>query len=222
MRSNQRWMLVACDNGHLLHGHFSALRPWRAVYRKLPWTTARKRSRWSEPPCSPGLGWRRHTGSGLRRDRQTLRYCRRSQSPAQRLRRRHSDCWLLTSREQSKKDKRDGPVGDRVANQRLAHVQGLLGGMLLPDLTEDRVRGYIKARLGESAGGRTINMELGELSRALGHKGSALWQRVRKLEENHDIGRTSLPKRKGAYSLRRPATSHRRNRIVALAEYCAR
>ena len=108
-------------------------------------------------------------------------------------------------------EKRIDTVGDRVtkylghypinhrpksvvfSNQRLAHVRRLLGGMLISDLTEDRVRDYIKARLGESAGGRTINMELGELSRALGHKQSALWPKVRKLEENHDVGRALSP-----------------------------
>jgi hypothetical protein len=83
------------------------------------------------------------------------------------------------------------------SNQRLAHVRRMLGGVLMPDLTEDRIRDYIKARLGEAAGGRTINMELGELSRALGHKWSALWPRVRKLEENHDIGRALSPEEEG-------------------------
>ena len=67
-----------------------------------------------------------------------------------------------------------------------------MAGILRPDLTEDRVRNYIKTRLSEAAGGRTINMELGELSRALGHKWSVLWPKIRKLEENHDIGR-ALP-----------------------------
>ena len=32
-------------------------------------------------------------------------------------------------------------------------------------------------------------MELGELTRSIGHKWSALWPKVRKLEENHGIGR---------------------------------
>jgi integrase len=72
-------------------------------------------------------------------------------------------------------------------------VPRLLGGVVIPDLTEDRIRDYIKDRLSESAGGRTINMELGELSRALGHKQSALWPKVRKLEENHDVGRALSP-----------------------------
>jgi len=76
-------------------------------------------------------------------------------------------------------------------------VRRLLGAVLVPDLTEDRVRDYIKTRLGESAGGRTINMELGELSRALGYKWSALWPRVRKLEEKHDVGRALTPEEEG-------------------------
>jgi integrase len=75
------------------------------------------------------------------------------------------------------------------AKQRLAHVTRLLGSVLISDLTETRVRDYITTRLSESAGGRTINMELGELSRAIGHKWSALWPKVRKLEESEGIGR---------------------------------
>ena len=87
----------------------------------------------------------------------------------------------------------DYPINHRAnsivfATKRLAHVKRLLGSVLMPDLTEDRVRTYIKARLAEEAGGRTINMELGELSRSLGNKWSILWPKVRKLEENHDIG----------------------------------
>lgn len=79
------------------------------------------------------------------------------------------------------------------ANQRLGHVQRLLSAVLLIDLTEKRIREYIAARLEEGAGGRTINMELGELSRAMGGKWSVLWPRVRKLEENHDVGRALSP-----------------------------
>jgi integrase len=92
----------------------------------------------------------------------------------------------------------DYPINHRpksviFANQRLAHVKRLLGSALLPDLTEVRIRGYIKTRLAEGAGGRTINMELGELSRALGNKWSVLWPKVRKLEENHDAGQALSP-----------------------------
>jgi len=56
-------------------------------------------------------------------------------------------------------------------------------------LTEDAIRSYIKTRLSEDAGGRTINMEIGELSRAIGHTWSALWPKVRKLEGRKEVGR---------------------------------
>lgn len=76
---------------------------------------------------------------------------------------------------------------------RLAHVLRLLGSVLLPDLSEKRVREYIRTRLDEGAGGRTINMEVGELSRAIGKSWSLLWPRVRKLEERKDVGRAISP-----------------------------
>lgn len=77
--------------------------------------------------------------------------------------------------------------------QRLAHVKRLLAKCLITDLTENRIREYIAARLSEGSGGRTINMELGELSRAVGQKWSVLWPKVRKLEENSDVGRALSP-----------------------------
>jgi len=75
------------------------------------------------------------------------------------------------------------------ARGRLAHVVRLLGNTLLPDLTEQAIRGYMKARLQEGGGGRTVNMEVGELSRAIGKHWSVLWPKVRKLEERKDAGR---------------------------------
>ena len=72
---------------------------------------------------------------------------------------------------------------------RLAHVKCLLGTALLPDLTEDAIREYIKTRLTEGASGRTVNMELGELSRAIGKPWSVLWPKVRKQEERKDVGK---------------------------------
>src|SRR5580698_4624016 len=72
---------------------------------------------------------------------------------------------------------------------RLEHVCRVLGTVLLSDLTEDRVRGYIRQRQGEKVSGRTINMEVGELSRAIGHPWSLLWPKVRKLEERKNVGR---------------------------------
>lgn len=76
---------------------------------------------------------------------------------------------------------------------RLHHVKRLLGAALLPDLTEEAIRDYIKTRLNEGAGGRTINMEVGELSRAIGQKWSVIWPKVRKLEERKDVGKALSP-----------------------------
>jgi hypothetical protein len=79
------------------------------------------------------------------------------------------------------------------ANGRLAQVERLLGGVLLSDLTEERIKSYIRQRQGDGASGRTINMELGELSRAMGQTWHILWPRVRKLEERKDVGRALSP-----------------------------
>lgn len=70
-----------------------------------------------------------------------------------------------------------------------AHIDKALGSVLLSDLTEDRVRAYIRHRQSENAAPRTINMELGELSRAIGHPWRLLWPRLKKLEERKDVGR---------------------------------
>ena len=59
---------------------------------------------------------------------------------------------------------------------RLDHVRGF-SGRLLSDLNEDRVRDYIRQRQEKKVSGRTINMELGELSRAIGQPWSLLWPR---------------------------------------------
>ncbi len=75
------------------------------------------------------------------------------------------------------------------AKGRLAHVTKLLGSTLLPNLTEDAIRSYMRVRLHEGASGRTVNMEVGELSRAIGKPWSVLWPKVRKLEERRDVGK---------------------------------
>jgi integrase len=80
------------------------------------------------------------------------------------------------------------------ANGRLAHVRRLLGSTVLPDLTEDLVRSYIRTRLSEGSVGRTVNMELGELSRSIEKPWSLLWPKVRKLEERKDVGKALSPK----------------------------
>jgi integrase len=79
------------------------------------------------------------------------------------------------------------------ARGRLAHVMRLLGKTLLSDLTEDVIREYITARIAEGMSGRTVNMEVGELSRAIGKPWSILWPKVRKQEERKDVGRALSP-----------------------------
>jgi hypothetical protein len=75
------------------------------------------------------------------------------------------------------------------ANGRLAKVRKALGNVVLFDLTDERIRDYMRDRQGENISGRTINMEVGELSRAIGQTWSSLWPKVRKLEERKDVGR---------------------------------
>lgn len=90
-------------------------------------------------------------------------------------------------------DHRGRPQSILFSKGRLAHVTRLLGAKMVPDLTEDAIRGYIATRIGEGAGGRTVNMEVGELSRAIGMKWSALWPKVRKQEERSDAGKALSP-----------------------------
>lgn len=73
--------------------------------------------------------------------------------------------------------------------ERSKHLLRLLGSVLLPDLTSDRITAYMEQRRQEKAGNRTINLELIVLSRAIGYTWKALWPKVKKLEENHDAGR---------------------------------
>jgi integrase len=75
------------------------------------------------------------------------------------------------------------------ATGRLTRVEGLLGDVLLSDLTEERIKAYIRQRQSQKASGRTINMEIGELSRAIGQPWSLLWPKVRKLEKRKDIAK---------------------------------
>ena len=72
---------------------------------------------------------------------------------------------------------------------RAAHLKRILGNLLPVDLTEAGLLDYISRRQAEGASGRTINLELQVLSRALGSTWKALWPRLRKLEERRDVGR---------------------------------
>lgn len=73
--------------------------------------------------------------------------------------------------------------------ERLPHVEKALGNVLLPELTEERIREYMQARKAEGVGGRTINMEVSMLARAIGKKWSILWPKVKHYEEPKDTGR---------------------------------
>lgn len=90
-------------------------------------------------------------------------------------------------------DHRERPNSIIFANGRLAHVKGVLGTALLSDLTEDAIRRYVTRRLEEGAAGRTTNMEVGELSRAIGKPWSTLWPNVKKQEERTDVGQALSP-----------------------------
>jgi integrase len=83
------------------------------------------------------------------------------------------------------------------ATLRLGKVDRLLGTTVLSDLTEDRMRDYVRQRQADRASGRTINMELGELSRAIGRTWRELWPRVQKMEERKDVGRAISPAEQG-------------------------
>jgi integrase len=82
--------------------------------------------------------------------------------------------------------------------ERTAHIERLLGSALLPDLDQGRIREYITARLAEGVGGRTCNMELLCLARAMGRTWRELWPDVPKQEEREDIGRALAPEEEAA------------------------
>jgi integrase len=76
-----------------------------------------------------------------------------------------------------------------IVQMRGPHVDRLLGRLLVPDITSEKIIEYMAARQKEGAGNRTINLELLVLSRAIGRTWKTLWPKVKRLEENHDAGR---------------------------------
>jgi integrase len=96
----------------------------------------------------------------------------------------------------------------------LTHVTRLIGGLFLPDLDEQQIRKYIRARLDEGVCGRTINIELGALSRAIGKKWSQLWPNVKKLEERKDVGRALSPEEEARIVAAAPLV--RRSMLIGL------
>ncbi len=85
------------------------------------------------------------------------------------------------------------PKSVAVVNERAPHIEKHLGSLLMPDLTEDRIKAYMAARKLEKASNRTINMELSVLARTVGSKFQILWPKLKHLEENHDVGRALEP-----------------------------
>jgi integrase len=86
------------------------------------------------------------------------------------------------------------PKSVAIVNERSAHLERILGALLMPDLTAERITTYMADRLSEGTNSRpvsnrTVNMELAILSRAVGHTFKVLWPSVKKLQERHDVGR---------------------------------
>jgi len=77
--------------------------------------------------------------------------------------------------------------------ERAVHLVRLLGAALVPEVNEDRIRAYMKTRLAEGVGNRTINMEVACLSRAIGHQWRVLWPKAKALEEPCSVGRALSP-----------------------------
>jgi integrase len=75
----------------------------------------------------------------------------------------------------------------------MKHVLRHLEAVMIPDLNEDRVRAYVRARLAEGAGNRSINIEVGILARSIGRKRSELWPSVKPLRERNDVGKALAP-----------------------------
>jgi integrase len=80
-----------------------------------------------------------------------------------------------------------------MVKNRCAHLLRLLGSLVLSDMTAQRVLEYMEQRRSEAAGNRTINLELQILACAMGYTWKGLWPRVKRLEENHDVGRALEP-----------------------------
>lgn len=85
------------------------------------------------------------------------------------------------------------PASVRFATYHLGTVRKHLGELMVNDLSEARIRKYIAGRLETGVSGRLVNIELGELSRAIGKTWHELWPNVRKLEERSDVGRALGP-----------------------------
>jgi len=101
---------------------------------------------------------------------------------------------MRTVAEAADEYERDYPLNHRPKSvqwvkERLKPVRRHLGSRLAASLTEDAMRGYVRHRLAETVSGRTINMELDILARAIGSSRRDLWPGLRRQEERSDVGR---------------------------------
>ena len=67
------------------------------------------------------------------------------------------------------------------------------GSALQPDVAPARLADYMYQLRAEVAGNRTINIEQAVLSCAIGYTWKALWPKLKKLEENRDVGTALEP-----------------------------
>jgi len=81
------------------------------------------------------------------------------------------------------------PRAARIVGFNRKHLEKAFGSTLLPDITAERLTIYMQQRLSGGASNRTINMEIADLARAIGATWTALWPKLKKLEENQDVGR---------------------------------
>ena len=81
------------------------------------------------------------------------------------------------------------PKATATVKERSQHLVRILGGAMLPDLTQDRMVEYMRQRLEENAGHRTTNMEIEVLARSLDRQWRLLWPKLKRLEEPRDTGR---------------------------------
>ena len=91
--------------------------------------------------------------------------------------------------------------------ERTAHINRLLGNLLIHDLNESRMAEYMKDRLREdgttvgegkkkrtvTVSRRTVNMECECLARAIGHPWRILWPKLKRLGETRDKGQALSP-----------------------------
>ncbi len=92
------------------------------------------------------------------------------------------------------------------------HLERLLGGLLVADLSEDRIKEYQTVRLEEGASGRTIDMEVVTLARGIGKPRSALWPSVKTLDMKKSSGTLIEPEQRRAL---RQAARENRSPVIA-------